>query len=75
MIGDQAVSSVFDNRKIKRLVPDFQADIPFSEGIKQSVAWFEAHPDQCTVDAEWSALLDHLIEKHGVEAKPLSFYS
>lgn len=75
LIGDQAVSSVFDNRKIKRLVPDFQAAVPFSEGIKQSIAWFEAHPDQCTVDAEWSALLDHLIEKHGVEAKPLSFYS
>ncbi|WP_234530266.1 hypothetical protein [Paenibacillus pseudetheri] len=73
LIGDQAVSSVFDNRKIKRLVPDFQAAISFSEGIKQSVAWFEAHPDQCT--AEWSKLLDSLIEKHGVEAKLLSYFS
>lgn len=75
LIGDQAVSSVFDNSKIKRFVPDFQATIPFSEGVKQSVAWFEAHPDQCTVDPEWSALLDVVIQKHGTEAKPLSFYS
>lgn len=75
LIGDHAVSSVFDNRKIKRLVPEFQATVPFSEGVKQSVAWFEAHPDQCTVDTEWSELLDTLIEKHGTEAKPLSFYS
>ncbi|WP_209445816.1 hypothetical protein [Paenibacillus etheri] len=56
-------------------MPDFQATVPFSEGIKQSIAWFEAHPDQCTVDAEWSDLLDSLIEKHGIEAKPLSFYA
>jgi nucleoside-diphosphate-sugar epimerase len=75
LIGDQAVSSVFDNRKIKRLVPDFQATVPFTEGIKQSVVWFESHPEQCTVDAEWSELLDTLIEKHGVEAKPLSYFS
>ncbi|WP_340007942.1 hypothetical protein MHH52_08675 [Paenibacillus sp. FSL K6-0276] len=75
LIGDQAISSVFDNSKIKRYVPDFQATVPFSEGVKQSVAWFETHPDQCTVDSEWSVLLDTLIEKHGIEAKPLSFYS
>ncbi|MNN81586.1 hypothetical protein D3C81_1984290 [compost metagenome] len=74
MIGDQAVSSVFDNSKIKRLVPDFEATVPFSEGIKQSVAWFEAHPEHCTVDPEWSAMVNTLIQKHGVDAKLLSYY-
>ncbi|MNY72101.1 hypothetical protein D3C86_2105840 [compost metagenome] len=68
------MSSVFDNSKIKRLVPDFSAAVPFAEGVKQSVAWFEQHPELCSVDAEWGVMLDKLIEKHGVPPKPLSFY-
>jgi nucleoside-diphosphate-sugar epimerase len=75
LIGDQSVNCVFDNSKIKRLVPNFQASVSFSEGVKECIAWFEAHPDQCTIDSEWSALLDILIEKHGVEPKPLSFFN
>lgn len=74
LIGDQAVSSVFDNSKIKRLVPDFEATVPFAEGVKQSVAWFEAHPELCTTDPEWSKMLDNLIGKHGIDAKLLSYY-
>ncbi|MCL6602738.1 MAG: SDR family oxidoreductase [Paenibacillus sp.] len=74
LIGDQAVSIVFDNGKIKRFVPDYQATVPFSEGIKQTLAWFESHPEQCTIDPEWSTLLDHLIKTHGTEAKPLSTF-
>lgn len=74
LIGDQAVSSVFDNSKIKRLVPDYEATVPFAEGIKQSVAWFESHPERCTTDPEWSKMLDSLIGKHGIDAKLLSYY-
>ena len=74
LIGDQAVSIVFDNSKIKSLVPDYQATVPFSEGVKRTLAWFESHPEQCTTDPEWSALLDLLIESHGTEAKPLSTF-
>lgn len=74
LIGDQAVSSVFDNRKIKRLVPGFQATVPFAEGVKRSVAWFEEHPDKCGTDHEWSRMLDGLIAKHGVDAKLISYY-
>ncbi|ULO05915.1 SDR family oxidoreductase [Paenibacillus sp. 19GGS1-52] len=75
LIGDKSVSSVFDNSKIKRLVPDFQATVPFAEGVKQTIAWFDDHPELCTVDPEWATQLDDLIQKHGVEAKPLSYYN
>jgi nucleoside-diphosphate-sugar epimerase len=74
LIGDKAVSSVFDNSKIKRFVPDFHADVPFAEGIKHTVDWFEAHPERCTTDPEWSTLMDTLIERHGTQAKPISAY-
>ncbi|WP_379135914.1 SDR family oxidoreductase [Paenibacillus sp. sgz500958] len=74
LIGDKSVSSVFDNSKIKRLVPDYKAVVPFAEGIKQTIAWFENHPEQCRLDPEWEALLDLLISTHGIEPKPLSTY-
>ncbi|WP_438496458.1 SDR family oxidoreductase [Paenibacillus sp. IHBB 3054] len=74
LIGDQAVSSVFDNSKIKRLVPDYEATVPFAEGVKLSVAWFERHPKLCLMDQEWSKMLDNLIGKHGIDPKLLSYY-
>ncbi|WP_373229323.1 SDR family oxidoreductase [Cohnella sp.] len=72
LYGDKAVSSVFDNGKIKSLVPDFDAVVPFAEGIKRTVAWFEAHPERCTIDTEWNTLMDTLIQAHGTHAKMIS---
>jgi nucleoside-diphosphate-sugar epimerase len=44
--GDKAEPAVFDNSKIKRFVPDFVCRKPFGEGIRESVNWMRAHPDQ-----------------------------
>jgi nucleoside-diphosphate-sugar epimerase len=64
LLGDKAVSSVFDNSKIKRFVPDFVASVPFHEGIKQTLDWFEEHPDKCTVDPKWNDLMDRIVDAH-----------
>jgi len=61
LIGDKAVSSVFDNSKIKRFVPDFKAIIPFERGIEKAINWFEAHSEKCTTDREWNQLVDSII--------------
>lgn len=61
LLGDKAVSSVFDNSKIKRLVPEFNAKLSFAEGIRRSVEWFEARPEKCTIDAEWNNWSDTVI--------------
>lgn len=45
LVGDRAFSLVFDNTKIKRFVPGFQCRIPFYEGMRRSVAWWQAHPE------------------------------
>ncbi len=42
LIGDKAHSVVFDNSKIKAFVPGFQATIPFHEGVRRTLAWFDA---------------------------------
>jgi nucleoside-diphosphate-sugar epimerase len=44
LLGDKAHSSVFDNAKLRRVVPGFAARVPFAEGIARSVAWFDALP-------------------------------
>ncbi|MCL6441950.1 MAG: SDR family oxidoreductase [Alicyclobacillus sp.] len=64
LLGDKAVSVVFDNTKIKQFVPDFCATVPFAQGIRRTVAWFEAHPDMCQLDEAWDAQMDRIIAAH-----------
>jgi nucleoside-diphosphate-sugar epimerase len=44
LLGDKAWSLVFDNAKVKHLVPDFVATKSFASGVRESVAWFDADP-------------------------------
>jgi len=61
LVGDKAVSAVFDNSKIKRLVPDFRATVPFAEGIRRTMAWFDADPARQQIDVEANTAYDRLI--------------
>jgi nucleoside-diphosphate-sugar epimerase len=61
LLGDKSASAVFDTTKIKRFVPDFRAATPFAEGIRRTVAWFDADPARQQVDAEMDARWDRLI--------------
>jgi nucleoside-diphosphate-sugar epimerase len=64
LIGDKAVSVVFDNSKIKRFVPGYCATIPFGQGIRRTLAWFDADPVRKQVDAEANARWDKLIDAY-----------
>jgi nucleoside-diphosphate-sugar epimerase len=61
LTGDKSVSVVFDNSKIKRFVPGYCATTNFAEGIRQSLAWFNADPARKQIDAEVNAQQDKLI--------------
>jgi len=61
LLGDKAHSMIFDNSKIKRFVPDFSADIPFSRGIEEIVAWHDADPARQVVDTQLDQLMDRII--------------
>jgi nucleoside-diphosphate-sugar epimerase len=61
LIGDKVNSVVFDNRKIKQLVPDFICTIPWSEGVRRAIAWHEADPLRCSIDEEANKLWDWII--------------
>lgn len=60
-LGDKSVSVIFDNTKIKRFVPDFQATIPFRVGMQRTLAWFEADPQRQIIRPETNTLMDGLI--------------
>lgn len=62
LTGDKANSVVFDNAKLKRLVPGFTADIRFDQGIKRTVAHILAHPELQREDPEFDAWCDKVVE-------------
>jgi nucleoside-diphosphate-sugar epimerase len=64
LIGDKSVSCVFDNSKLRSLVPDYRATTPFAEGIRRTVAWFKADPARQVVDGEYDAMCDKLIDAY-----------
>jgi nucleoside-diphosphate-sugar epimerase len=61
LMGDKAWSMVFDNSKVKSLVPEFEAKILFSEGIRRSLEWFDTDPVRQVVDGEKDAEIDKVI--------------
>jgi nucleoside-diphosphate-sugar epimerase len=61
LLGDKTYSMIFDNSKIKRIVPDFAATIPFSRGAQEIIAWYDADPARRIVDPAFEALLERII--------------
>ena len=64
LVGDKSNSLVFDNSKIKRFVPDYSCEVSWAEGVRRSLAWFEAHPQFQTIDHEMNAIWDRIIASY-----------
>ncbi|WP_458780770.1 SDR family oxidoreductase [Arthrobacter sp. D3-16] len=60
LLGDRSHSVVFDNTKIKSLVPDYCATIPFADGAREIVDWYDANPGLQVVDQQFMDLSDRL---------------
>ena len=61
LIGDKINSSVFDNSKIKQTVPDFTCEVSWADGVRRSIAWYEANPSRQTIDTEMNRSWDTII--------------
>jgi nucleoside-diphosphate-sugar epimerase len=64
LIGDKSNSVVFDNNKIKRFVPDYSCEVAWTEGVRRSLEWFEAHPEFQTIDHEMNSIWDGIISAY-----------
>ena len=65
LLGDKAHSVLFDNSRVKSLVPGWQATIPFAEGVREIVEWHLADPARQKVDAALDASYDDLTRRFG----------
>jgi nucleoside-diphosphate-sugar epimerase len=65
LLGDKAHSMVFDNAKVKSVVPGWHAVVPFERGAREIADWYQADPARQVVDAELDALMDKLAAGYG----------
>ncbi|GAB3608646.1 SDR family oxidoreductase [Humibacter ginsengiterrae] len=61
LIGDKANSMVFDNSKVKSLVPEFATTVTFDRGAAEIVEWYDAHPDRQHFDPDLDASFERML--------------
>lgn len=66
LLGDKMNNMILDNSKIKRVVPEFKATIPFHVGAREIVAWHAADPARQVVEEKWTNLFERLLGIHDV---------
>lgn len=59
--GDKSHTAIFDNAKLRRLVPGFQPRIAYRDGIRRTLAWFDADPARRLVPPESEAFLERVL--------------
>lgn len=62
LIGDKANSVVFDNTKLKRAVPGFNAEVRFDQGMRKAVEYVLSHKECQCEDKEFDDWCDKVIE-------------
>jgi nucleoside-diphosphate-sugar epimerase len=60
LLGDKGHSMIFDNAKLRSIVPGWHAVIPFEQGARQIVEWYLADPARQVADASLDAVMDKL---------------
>lgn len=66
LLGDKAHSMVFDNSKLRSVVPAYRAVIPFEVGARQIISWYDEEPARQRVDARLDAVMDSLVERYRI---------
>lgn len=59
--GDKSHPGVFDNSKLKRFVPGFEARKPFRVGVRESVDWLRAHPESQNLNPKLDELCENVV--------------
>ncbi|MBU3027228.1 NAD-dependent epimerase/dehydratase family protein [Zobellia galactanivorans] len=64
LLADKGESVIFDNSKIKTFVPGFKATIPFSEGIKRTLKWFDENPEHKIVNEDKNRQIERILQAY-----------
>ncbi|MET0812132.1 MAG: NAD-dependent epimerase/dehydratase family protein [Microbacterium sp.] len=60
LLGDKAHSMVFDNSKVRALVPEFETTVTFDEGARGILEYYDGHPDAQVIDEDLDAAFDRM---------------
>jgi nucleoside-diphosphate-sugar epimerase len=60
LLGDKTHSAVFDNSKVKSVVPGWHAVVPFERGAREIARWYTEDASRQVVDEKLDALMDKL---------------
>lgn len=64
LLGDKSNTVIFDNSKIKRLVPGFTATVRFDQGVRSTLDYIYSHKELQTPDPAFDAWTDRMIEAY-----------
>ncbi len=61
LVGDKAVSVIFDNSKLKRAVPDMRTTVRYDQGVRIALDYVMTHPECQKEDPEFDDFCDKVI--------------
>jgi nucleoside-diphosphate-sugar epimerase len=61
LLGDKANTVVFDNSKLKSIVPDFKAEVKYRDGVKLAVDYILKHGECQMPDPEFDSWCDRIV--------------
>jgi nucleoside-diphosphate-sugar epimerase len=64
LCGDKGINMLFDNSKIKAVVPEFKTSIYFADGIKETLLYFKKHKELQIVNFTFEGRIDYLCAKY-----------
>ena len=64
VLDKKRYSHIYDNSKIKAVVPEFRNTISLLEGLQRVVAYYDAHPELQQIDEAFSAEIDRVCNKY-----------
>lgn len=67
IIAHKMWNDVYDNRKIKALVPGWEAHIKFQDGIRETISWLLANKARQRVNVELDQLIDKISKEYGCQ--------
>lgn len=65
LLGDKSWCGIFDNSKIRSVVADYRCEIPYEQGVKKMISWFDEHPEAQVHKASSHEIQEDLIRIYG----------
>ncbi len=75
LLGDKSYTVIFDNSKLKQLVPGYTASVRFDQGVRRTLEFLEQHPQYQKTDPEFDAWTDKIIDAYESLERQLPSFS